>query len=322
MCHVDLTNASLRGSPEFSTVGPQLNRWFEQQLGDRTAGVLVSHNTPVDIQYLCCEYIRTGLELPSRIKLGLDTLAVLRRFSTLAYRKAPVSKWDPAGITKTGKLSMGVKHCASYALSKLDPPQSFREACGEHHDAEADTRAVAAILFDQVQFPSTGLYNCVFKSKRRCLHPLKPVWDAMVGKMKEPVMKMEPLPPGWIGVPNEDPSNELSSSRHELPAEVPEVKEKPFIPPSTQRGEGQPSPKLRRHLGISSSRSGTKVDAVEMMVKLFTFYFSIPTLEKICEYTNAKALEQVLKVRYTRKDGSRHVKVWQGLRFRVVLLYY
>ena len=309
MCGVDITNASLRAQPEFSTVGPELNSWFEQQLGDRTQGVLVSHNTPVDIQYLCCEYIRTGLELPSRIKLGLDTLSVLKRFSTLAYRKAPISEWDTEGITKTGKLSMGVKHCASYALSKLDPPQSFREACGEHHDAEADTRAVATILFDQEVFPSTGLYNCVFKSKHRCLHPLKPVWDTMVNKMKEPVLKMESLPPGWVGMPGEDPDNDLSSGRSELPADIPEVKEQTFVPPRTQRGEGQPSPELRRHLGIGSSRSGTKLKAVTMMVMMFLFFFSIPTLEKIAEHTNAKAMEVVLKVRYTRKDGSRHVKV-------------
>ena len=50
------------------------------------------------------------------------------------------------------KPSIGVKPCAIYALSKRDTPASFEEVCGEHHDAEADTRAVAVILFDEEQF--------------------------------------------------------------------------------------------------------------------------------------------------------------------------
>ena len=36
--------------------------------------------------------------------------------------------------------------------------------CGEQHEAEADTKAVSVILFDEIIFGTNGLYHCVFKS--------------------------------------------------------------------------------------------------------------------------------------------------------------
>ena len=124
----------------------------------------MSHNTPVDIQYLLCEYLRLGVTLPPAIKLGLDTCATLKRFSSLEYRKVSVDDWPKDGLTAKGKPSMGVKPCASYALSKRDPPENFKDSCGDHHDAKADTRAVAVILFDLKQFGSRSLHHCVFNS--------------------------------------------------------------------------------------------------------------------------------------------------------------
>ena len=134
-------------------------------IGDSPAGVLVSHNTPVDIQFLLCEYLRTGIELPPEIRLGLDTCAVLKRFSTICYRKVPTDKWPI--LTKKGKNSMGVKPVAIYALSKRNPPEKFEEACGTHHDADADTKAVHVILFDHRQFGNRGLHGFVFKGNRK-----------------------------------------------------------------------------------------------------------------------------------------------------------
>ena len=174
----------------------ELQAWFTEQMQDKE-GVLVSHNSSVDIQFLLCEYIRAGITLPSRMKYGLDTLKTLTRFSSLAYRKVTPEQWPPGYLTKTGKTSMGVKPCAVYALSKRTRPVSFAEACGNHHDADADTRAVAVILFDEKQFGNKSLYHAVFKSNKRCLQPLSQVFDAMEKKMQEPVLKFEKLPPGW-----------------------------------------------------------------------------------------------------------------------------
>ena len=56
VCYAEITNAMLRDKREFDHVGAQLNEWFEEQLLGYDCGVLVSHNTPVDIQYLLCEY--------------------------------------------------------------------------------------------------------------------------------------------------------------------------------------------------------------------------------------------------------------------------
>ena len=96
---------------------------------------------------------------------------------------------------------MGVKPMATYALSKLDPPKSFADFCGQHHDADADTPAVYVILFDQKQFGRHGLHHCVFYSNRKCFQPIEEVRSAMQIKMCNPVLEMETLPRGWVPAP-------------------------------------------------------------------------------------------------------------------------
>lgn len=193
----EITGQMLKDKPQFPAVARDLNQWFNHHLQGH-AGVLVSHNTAVDIQFLLCEYLRAEVQLPPTIKLGLDTCAILKRFSSLHYRNVSTEDWPEEGLTKKGNLSMGVKPCATYALGKRQPPESFEEACGDHHNAEADTRAVAVILFDQAQFPDKGLYQKVFKSKSKCFHPLEQVRQDMKVKMSEPVLVMETPPPGWV----------------------------------------------------------------------------------------------------------------------------
>ena len=223
----EIKDSDLRNEPTFAAVVRKLNRWFKNQMSAQgcTAGVLVSHNAATDFQFLQCEYIRAGMRLPSAIKLGLDTYKTLTRFSSICYRKVSKEQWPL--LTKTGKLSMGVKPCAIYALSKRTPPQKFEDECGEHHDAEADTRAIAVILFDVSLFGSKSLYHTVFKSNRRCFQPLSQVREAMEAKMKEPVLKFEELPQGWIPAPQETPNNDLSGSGEKLPECVPEVRTHP-----------------------------------------------------------------------------------------------
>ena len=141
--HAEITHEELVYEPQFPIVAAKLQTWLQEKLQGKT-GVLVSHNTSVDIQFLLCEYIRADIQLPSGIKLGLDTMTTLKRFSSVCYRKAPLDQWPE--LTKTGKASMGVKPCATYALSKREPPELFADVCGDHHDADADTRAVAVIV--------------------------------------------------------------------------------------------------------------------------------------------------------------------------------
>ena len=178
----EIKDSDLLNEPTFPAVAKMLNRWFKAQMSAQrcNAGVLVAHNAATDFQFLQCEYIRAGIRLPSAIKHGLDTYKVLTRFSSVCYRKVPTDQWPL--LTKTGKLSMGVKPCAMYALSKRLPPQQFEDVCGEHHDAEADTRAIAVILFDLSLFGDKSLYNTVFNSKRRCFQPLSEVRQAMEKK--------------------------------------------------------------------------------------------------------------------------------------------
>ena len=94
----------------------KLNQRFEKYLEDDKMGVLVSHNTATDIHFLLSEYIRCGKQLPKQIVIGMDTVETIRRFSFVQYRKVSVESWPE--VTPTGRPSMGVKPCASYALSQ------------------------------------------------------------------------------------------------------------------------------------------------------------------------------------------------------------
>ena len=161
-----IRNQDLVNEKHFPEVAQILNEWLVSQLGDNTAsiGVLVSHNATTDAQFLSCEYQRAGMLLPSQTNLVLDTLKCLKRFASLVYRKVDKEDWPQ--LTDKGALSMGVKPCAIYALRHRDPPETFAIACGEHHDADADTRAVAVILFDRQQFGKNGLWYLVSKLKK------------------------------------------------------------------------------------------------------------------------------------------------------------
>ena len=187
----------LKRESKFPAVADMLNKWFTDMLQEVPNAVLVSHNTATDIQFLFCEYQRCGMKLPSQFKHGLDTLKTLSRFSSVCYRKVPVEEW-PAPPTKTGKNSMGVKPCAVYCLRKRDSPATFEEVCGDHHNALADTKAVAVILFDEEQFGAKSLHACIFKSNRKCFQPLEEIWTAMQVKMQESVIEIESLPDGWV----------------------------------------------------------------------------------------------------------------------------
>ena len=77
-----------------------------------SAGVLVSHNTATDVQFLVVEYLRAGVALPAKIKLCLDTYKTMTRFSSVSYRKVLPEEWtrvcvlcENKGMTKTGKLA-------------------------------------------------------------------------------------------------------------------------------------------------------------------------------------------------------------------------
>ena len=107
----------------------------------------------------------------------------------------------------------------------------------------------------------------------------------------------------------EDESNPLSSSSSKLPDCVPEVNVGTFCPPRNQRGEGQPSEKLKQSVGAGTARSGTTFEIVKLMLQLFLFFFSLPILSEIAKFTNEKAEEVVNKVRCTGKNGKVYYKV-------------
>ena len=186
----------MRNAPRFAAVADKLNEWFKLHLQGGKTGVLVSHNTAVDIQFLMCEYMREGKTLPVTIQFGVDILTTLRRFSSICYRKVQSGEWST--LTDKGKPFMGVKPCAIYALSKHNIPENFEAACGHHHNVDADTRVVAVILFDESQFKTNSLDHCIFKSNRKYFQPLKQAWDAMTVAVDKSVIEVEDIRDGWV----------------------------------------------------------------------------------------------------------------------------
>ena len=157
----------------------------------------------------------------------------------------------------------------------------------------------------------------------------------MLIKANEPTVKVESLPDGWTAaevntstlhtsfssrnfllihyiahLQMESPDNPMSTSSGEkLPTGVPEVREKTFCPPDTQRGEGQPSAKLKEYLGMGSARNSEKWSIQRMMLSLFLWFFTFTTLDQICKYTNEKATEMVYKQKHQRSDGKYYYRV-------------
>ena len=92
-----------------------------------------------------------------------------------------------------------------------------------------------------------------------------------------------------------------------MPDGVHETKENTFKSPPNQRGEGQPSPKLRDYL--RSAAAGCVMTVQLMMVLMFMFFFSEATLDSIAKFTNAKTTEMVYKKKVKRSDGKFYYQV-------------
>ena len=282
----------LKDAPSFSIVGRRMNEFFERVLQNFDAGVLVAHNGSTDFQFLSCDYIRAGLTLPTKITHTLCTLQSIRRFSGLAYRKAPADQWTV--LTAKGNPSMSVNACATFVLAKRTPAGSFEKDCGKHHEAEADVKGVAVILFDKRELGKMGLWSKIFVEKKNVCTLLQCTWDDMQKKMQSPVIKLEPLPKDWIGNPVNDLTCE--STCDTLPDGVEPTHEPPFRP-RHQRGEGQPSTVLHDHLRQSGHHKRHKWQgtARQLMFTLFLFFFPITLLSKIAFWTTLKATEYVVK---------------------------
>ena len=165
-------------------------------------------------------------------------------------------------LTAKGNPSYSVDACATFVLQKREVPGTFESVCGRHHDPAADVKGDAVIFFDKNELGKTGLWWKVFRSQHKCAELISATWDKMVEKMKEPVVKMEPVPRGWtLGASDSagvDAEDDCGPSSADLPEGVEPSSEPPFTP-TGQRGEGQPSTKLRNHLRSTASQKGREL---------------------------------------------------------------
>lgn len=308
-----ISRQDLIAEDKFDVVGPRMSAWLSSHLHSVDAGVLVAHNGSTDFQFLCAAYVRHGLPLPPKLTHTLDTLSLLRRFSSLGYRKASVGEWTE--LTKTGKPSLSVNACATYTLSKRTPPTDFETVCGMHHDAMADVRGIAIIMFDWDELGTKGLQHLIQQQSRPLFEKLQTVWDAMVEKCSEPPIIMKPVPAGWLEHESSDEEGQvqqIKSGSAKLPAGIEPAPEPEF----TGRGARNPggaTPQLKRFLrnaGVHSGTRGTPVDKdpTSLLTQIFLFFFEITFLLHICLCTNAHATEPIVKERYTDEHGKRRTR--------------
>ena len=219
-------------------------------------------------------------------------MKTLRRFASLAYRKATPEQWSV--LTAKGKPSLSIDACATFTLLKRLPAGSFENDCGRHHEALADVKGVAVIMFDEQELHDKGLWFKIFKSGVDVCELLSTTWAAMQIKMQSPVVSIEPLPKGWVGCHGDDKG--CSASDQTLPDCVTPTPE-PNFTPQHQRGEGLPSATLNNHLRQSGHyrRRVWQSTPAELIFQLFLFFFPIHLLVRIAWWTTLKATELVIK---------------------------
>ena len=310
-----ISYTDMKDKDDFNKIGPVMTAWLQSHLTavDTDTGVLVSHNGSTDFQFLCKEYAKHGLKLPAKMTHTFDTLQVIRRFSSLAYRKASVSEWTER--TKKGKPSYSVNACATYALQQRATPTDFESECGEHHDAMADAMGIYVILFDKAELGVKGLQHLLEMQKRPLFQKLQPVWDAMVEKLKEPPLVMNDVPKGWVEAKVDRTS--LETSTEVLPDDIEPVAE-PVYTGMGARDPGGASKHMRRHLHKAGVHCGHRqqpkdTSATGLLTSIFLFFFTMPLLLRICVCTNAHATMPIVKEQ-VREDSHEipHSQTWRN----------
>ena len=146
---------------------------------------------------------------------------------------------------------------------------TFESYCGAAHDALADVRGLHVVLTDE-----EGPWS---QRGRK----LAVVWeDFQVYGAALAAFSMREV------------ADEVGEGWYEGPPPVEEEKEGPAFLPKHDCSDGGPSMKLKRVLGITDGRTLMRD---ELILRLFLYYFDESVIELICDATNSKATEQVVK---------------------------
>ena len=312
-----ISKKDLQDEDGFQVVGPKMMLWLQSHVEDVDTGILVAHNGSTDFQFLCALCVRYKLTLPTKITHTFDTLVMIRRFGSLAYRKASVKEWTE--FTKKGRISYSVSACATFVLSKRSPPTDFQTVCGMHHDGMADARGLYVLLFDGDELGKAGLEHLIVQQKRPLFERVQVVWDAMVEKCKQPPLVMKPVPDGWHEqVPVGEDGAALRSSATELPEGIEEVPEPKYRGAGSRVSDGSQNPgvvtpQMKAHLRNAGVHCGgreapEKDDATSLLTQIFLFFFTLPLLLRICLCTNAHANQPVVKEKTRLANGKTKTK--------------
>lgn len=280
-----ISTKDLANCPKFDIVGKRFCAFMDSFLGPNDHGILVAHHgNACDFQFLCCEMLRHGIEWPARVKYTIDTLELIRRFPHLDYHGYDTDAW-PVRTAQAGRPSMSLRPIVEFLLKhperiKLHGPdfdvtkrnQSFESVCGDPHKALPDALGGAIILSDKKGVASG------FGRLGLC-HSLENHLLLAREVMAKSAIVHEPVPDKW--------------TEYEDGSDPPYVENMPEHSPLPGMTPG-PTPFLKDSLGI---QEGAEVEPIELLVRIFNFYFDQPLWEHVVKCTNAYATQQFVTVK-------------------------
>lgn len=149
----------------FDVVGFNFIEWIEMYTDPEDDVILVAHNGKAcDFPFLAVEFERHDLELPSQVKLCMDTLSTLRSYKEkLPYLDAPKDLWTKQ--TSKGKNAMTLESIVNFIVSDggRDKEQTFENNCGTAHDALADVRGCVYMLMPG----EYGMYDYLIEKTKK-----------------------------------------------------------------------------------------------------------------------------------------------------------
>jgi hypothetical protein len=160
--------------------------------------VLCAHNgASCDFPFLAVEMARAQSSWPEKLRYTLDTYQQTMRFKSLEYHKQDATRWPTR--TAKGKPSLAVKPTVEYILKARgafgkgsDPFASFESACGQAHEACADSIGAAIIFFD-----APGLQS---KWKEGLCRTME-LWKQQGAELlKKPLVEHDKVANGWTEV--------------------------------------------------------------------------------------------------------------------------
>lgn len=305
---ISMATVQERAKATFKTVGQNFLWWLQRCTADYDGPVIFvtwdAKGATQTLELLSCEMRRAALSL---LNLG-DGVAplVLELGHALAvagvYSKIGADKW-PERNAKNGGAQLSLQAASTYIRSQreerranLGARRGRAERAEQRMDSPVDVHAMLSTELDALRLVINHDQGVRVKAGHKALAwSFESFWQ-WAGRVVafEARQLLDPPPGSWSkpeGWPRGGPTSghgwtEVKAG-DDLPVEQPDGPE--FCPHDDASGEGGPSTKLKRHLGIGRHARTIQLTSDELMLKLFTYYFDATVMQLIVDSTNAHA---------------------------------